>query len=318
MNFSPSRMAVHAVLFVTTFATCALAGVQWLNKDPFDLGNFLYGVPYAALLFLILLSHEMGHWFAAKSHNISASLPFFIPYPSFVSWGISPFGTLGAVIRLREPVRFRKALLDVGAAGPMAGFIASTIVLAIGFTTLPPREYIYAIHPDYANLQSIPQAGLTFGTNLLFVVLSKLCSPSGAFIPPMNEIYHYPFLCVGWFGCLLTALNLIPVGQLDGGHIAKAMFSGRVVRLIRRTTIGILACMGTTGILPFLFPSIGILGWMGWLFWAIVLFFATRKSTNTDDQFESQLRIDRARQGIAWLAVVILAITFVPTPFFVY
>ena len=180
---------------------------------------------YSILLLAVLGSHELGHYLAARIHNVESTLPYFLPFPPH--YGLMPFGTLGAVIRIRSEIRTRRALFDIGVSGPIAGFTTTLVILAIGFATLPNMEYLYGIHPQYRTMTSLPTGGLTFGSSLGYSIMAFLFAPTGAFVPPMNEIYHYPFLCVGWFGLFLTALNLIPVAQLDGGHILKASIGNR-------------------------------------------------------------------------------------------
>lgn len=291
----------------------AFAGVAWLNKNPMELTNFGYGVTYAVLLTVMLLSHEMGHYLAAHHHGVEATLPFFIPFPSFIL-GIFPFGTLGAVIQLRSPVHSRKALLDIGATGPIAGFIVSVAYLIIGFMTLPSIEYLYQIHPEYVGLAQIPTEGLTFGKNLIYGGLEAMIPASGVFIPPMNEMYHYPFLCVGWFGMLVTAMNLIPVGQLDGGHITRAMF-GAVSVTIGRVVMGLLAVLGILGFAP-LWGMSDEWGWTGWLFWAIVLFFMfERRRRRVVLPLADDAPLDQTRMLVGWFCLWMFIMGFAIAPF---
>ncbi len=135
------RSLLHLGLFVLTFITTSFAGVAWLNLDPLELTNFPAGLLYASLLLVMLLSHEMGHYVAARLHGVDATLPYFLPFPThLLPIPMFPFGTLGAVIQLRSRVPDRRALLDIGAAGPIAGFVVSVIYLVIGFATLPSIE----------------------------------------------------------------------------------------------------------------------------------------------------------------------------------
>ncbi len=297
-------IAVHASLFVLTFLTMAFAGVAWLNKNPIELTNFGYGISYAVLLSLMLLSHEMGHYLAAKRHGVEATLPYFLPFPSFVL-GLFPFGTLGAVIQLRSPVQSRRALLDIGAAGPIAGFVVSVAYLVIGFLTLPSIDYLYEIHPEYVGLSQIPAGGLAFGRNFVYAGLEAILPAPGAFIPPMNEMYHYPFLCVGWFGLLVTAMNLIPVGQLDGGHIVRAMFGGKSV-VIGRVVIGVLAGLGLLGFLPLIGMS-DEWGWTGWLFWAVILFIFFERRTRGAMVLPDDAPLDHTRMQVGWFCLWMLS-----------
>jgi membrane-associated protease RseP (regulator of RpoE activity) len=305
------KWLIHISLFVFTFLTTTLAGVQWQNRDPLEITNLLSGILYSSLLILILLAHELGHYIAARFHGVDATLPFFIPFPSFLL-GIAPFGTLGAVIRIKSAIVSRKVLFDIGSAGPISGFVISLVVLVIGFSTLPNIEFLYQIHPEYRSLESIPTTGLTFGNNIAFFWAGRLAGSSGAFVPPMNEIYHYPLLCVGWFGLLVTAMNLIPVGQLDGGHIARALF-GNTYHRIAQGSLFILVILGTFGFFPFLGVDVTF-GWTGWLFWALVLALLIRVGKGQRSSLDDSPPLDRRRKVIGWLCAVILLVSFVPVP----
>jgi membrane-associated protease RseP (regulator of RpoE activity) len=303
----------HVGLFLLTFLTAAFSGVQWLNRDPFDLSNFSAGLPYASLILTMLLSHELGHYFAARYHKIDASFPFFLPFPSFLFWGLFPFGTLGAVIRLREPVSDRRTIFDIGVSGPLAGIVVSIIILAVGFWNLPPSDYLLSIHPEYANMSTIPDGGLTFGSNLLFSLLASVCAPKGAAVPPMNEIYHYPFLCVGWFGIFVTTMNLLPVGQLDGGHVASAILSTRSKRILGTATISAQILFGLLGFLPLIGVNREI-GWTGWLVWGVLLALFNRRRHGTMDLVGATSEIGSGRKLIGWICLAFFVITFSPVP----
>jgi membrane-associated protease RseP (regulator of RpoE activity) len=303
-------LALHGGLLLLTFITVTFAGVQWLNKDPFDMAFFPLGLAYGSLVILFLATHEMGHYIAARIHGVDTTLPFFIPFPPF--FGLMPFGTLGAVIRIRSEIRDRKTLFDVGAAGPVSGFIVCMIILFWGMTHLPPVEYLYGVHPEYRNLAQIPSAGLTFGKPLLYKLMELIVAPSNAFLPPMNELYHYPFLCVGWFGAFVTALNLLPVGQLDGGHIAYAMFGSRSHRLSQLVLI-VLMLLGTAGILPFIGIQFAY-GWAGWLMWSIVLALLLRSKRFRHPSLEEVGALGPVREFIGWVCVIIFLISFIVVP----
>jgi len=311
MKITAKSTLVHLSLFLLSFITTTIAGVQWLNKDPFEISNFIFGFPYGLLLLAFLSCHELGHYVAARYHGVEVTLPYFIPLPSF--FGIAPFGTLGAVIRIRSTVPSRRALFDIGAAGPLCGFVVSMAILVIGLRTLPPLEYLYGIHPEYSQLATLPQGGLTFGNSLLFTLLKETIPPVGAFIPPMNEMYHYPFLCVGWFGLFVTALNLIPIGQLDGGHIARSVFV-RHYNQIGQSSLVLLVILGTIGVLPLLGIPARI-GWIGWLIWGAVLAFALRAKGQNSLAHEEIEPIGELRQATGWICALILVATFAPTPF---
>ena len=299
----------NLVLFVFTFFSTTIAGTGWLNIDPYDLNNFKFGLTYSILILFVLSCHEFGHYFAAKIHKVKVTLPYYIPFPFLF---LNPFGTMGAVIRMKSPSRTRKALFDIGIAGPVAGFVASLVILIYGMTHLPPFEYIYNIHPEY-QATGIPTEGFSFGPTLLYWGLGKLLTSSPAvFMPPMNEMYHYPFLCVGWFGLLITALNLLPVGQLDGGHITYALL-GNKHKIVARIFFVIMLGMGLAGLLPFfgitLFAEYGL---FNWLVWAMLIFFVIKVDHPPINDPEP-LGLNRKLWGL--FALFMFVSSFTPAPF---
>jgi membrane-associated protease RseP (regulator of RpoE activity) len=299
---------LNVLLFIATVFTTTMAGVGWLNRDPFDLSNLPLGLTYSILIITFLSFHEFGHYFAAKIHKVNVTLPYYIPFPMI----LNPFGTMGAVIRIKDQITSRKALFDIGIAGPVAGFVAAAAMLIYGMVTLPPFEYIYTIHPEYMTT-GVPTSGFSFGPNLLFILFAEIFTSSpDVFLPPMNEIYHYPFLCVGWFGLLVTALNLLPVGQLDGGHIVYALFKGSS-KFIGRTFFGIILGMGLIGLLPY----IGIYmfaeyGFLNWLVWAVLIFFVIRID---HPPFYDPQPIGTARTLWGVFALFMFVTSFTPVPF---
>lgn len=304
------RLFIHASLFLITFFTTTLAGVQWLNKDPFELSNFSLGLPYSISILLMLSAHEFGHYFAARYHNINTTLPYYIPAPPFI---INPFGTMGAVIRIRSTTKTAIEIFDIGIAGPVAGFIVTIIILFYGLFTLPDVEYIFNIHPEYQLLNQIPEQGFSFGNSLLFFGFSKLV-PSNGYFPPMNEIYHYPYLCVGWFGLFVTSLNLMPVGQLDGGHILYALVGGKKQRLFARLFFYFLVILGILSFLP-IWGTKSLPGSIGWLLWAVILYFFI-KLDHPEIPFVEELTFKRKILG--WIIFLIFILTFIPVPFIEY
>jgi membrane-associated protease RseP (regulator of RpoE activity) len=304
------NLALHAGLLLLTFITVTFAGVQWLNKDPFELGSFSLGFTYAWLVIAFLGAHEMGHYIAARIHGVETTLPYFIPFPPF--YGFMPFGTLGAVIRIRSELRTRKTLFDVGSAGPISGFIVCIFILLWGMTHLPSIEYLYNVHPEYRNMAQIPTEGLTFGKPLLYKLMEQLAAPPSAFLPPMNEVYHYPFLCVGWFGAFVTALNLLPIGQLDGGHIAYAMFGSRSHHLAQLVLV-VLMLLGTAGILPLLGIPFAY-GWAGWLMWSVILALLLRNKRFRHPPLEDIEELGTTRESLGWLCGVIFILSFTIVP----
>jgi membrane-associated protease RseP (regulator of RpoE activity) len=299
---------INVLLFLLTFFTTTLAGVGWLNKDPYQLDNFMSGIAYAVLILSVITVHEFGHYFAAKYHKIDVTLPYYIPFPFLF---LNPFGTMGAVIKMKTPTQTRKSLFDIGVAGPIAGWVLSMIFILIGFYTLPSIDYLYNIHPEYTNT-GIPTTGLTFGYNIVFWVFEKIFSLKGnVFIPPMNEIYHYPFLCVGWFGLLITSLNMMPVGQLDGGHISYSMF-GDKSKYVGYTVFYSLVFFGILGVLPLLDINLNI-GSLNWLVWAGLIFFIIKiKHPPVCTDMHNPLGIGRTMTG--WFAYIMFIISFCPIP----
>jgi len=298
----------NIVLFIFTFFTTTIAGVFWANKDPYQLQNFYHGITYSILILLVITTHEFGHYFAAKIHKVPVTLPYYIPFPFIF---LNPFGTMGAVIRMKARHYSRKALLDIGAAGPIAGWITSVIILIIGFTNLPPISHLYQLHPEYVTT-GIPVSGFTFGYNILFWVLEKIFTSSpNVFMPPMNEVYHYPFLCVGWFGLLITSLNMMPVGQLDGGHISYAMF-GEKHKYVAYFVFALLLIFGLVSLLPLLGINNNN-GSLNWLIWALLIFFVIKiKHPPTFPGDDAPL--DKKRMLIGWFTFFIFIVTFCPVP----
>ncbi|MFC2083812.1 site-2 protease family protein [Bacteroidota bacterium] len=303
---------IHIALFIITFITTIIAGVEWTTGTigPYDFNDLSKGLPYAATILIFLSCHEFGHYIAARIHKVDTTLPYYIPFPPIP--GFFNFGTMGAVIRTKSPVLTNKAMFDIGVAGPIAGFIACLVILIYGFTHLPGEEYILAVHPDYFS----PEYGqnsvhLEFGDTLLFMIIRNLFTNSNQFVPPMSEIYHYPFLCVGWFGLFVTALNMIPVGQLDGGHIIYSMFGGKLQENLSGISMIIIISLGVTGILDS-FLEFGLnLGWSGWLFWSFILYFFIKIKHPPVYSFS---KLDKRRMIIGYISLIILLLSFSPSP----
>lgn len=298
---------INVLLFFLTFFTTCLAGVQWLNKNPLELSNLPLGLPYSLSLLFVLAAHEFGHYFAARYHQVKTTLPFFIPIPPFL---LNPFGTMGAVIRIRSPLTSKKMLFDIGIAGPLAGLVVTLFILIYGFATLPPQEYLYSIHPEYQEVGHPPETGLTFGNSLFFSMMSAIFSEH-QYVPPMNEIYHYPYLCVGWFGLFVTALNLIPVGQLDGGHILYALI-GKKQGIIARGFFAVLIIIGVTSFFP-IFGE-GTVTWtLGWLLWAAILYFLIK--LDHPEIYDTE-ELSPTRKVLGWFSFIFFIVSFPPIPFY--
>lgn len=237
----------------------------------------LSGLPFSLAIMGILLAHEMGHYLTCRYYGISATLPYFIPAPTIV-------GTMGAFIRIRSPIHHRSALLDVGIAGPIAGFVLAIPILLISLSL----SRFVVVDPK--------QSGFGLGEPLIFKLAEMLL---GKTPPPGMDINLHPVGLAAWFGFFATALNLLPVGQLDGGHIAYALF-GRFHKRISQ------------GFLFFLIP-LGIFYWQGWLLWTtVLLFLGVRHPVTVDDS----VPLSRRHIWLGWFALVMLVLCFTPMPFY--
>jgi len=312
---SKQHYLLHLGLFVITFITTTFSGIEWINggKAYYAIRDLAVGIPYSVSILFILSCHEFGHYFAARFHKVDATLPYFIPFPSLS--GFLNFGTMGAVIRTKTPVYTKKAMFDIGIAGPLAGFVACIIVILYGYTHLPGINYLLSIHPDYLS-PAYGKSGLhlEFGNTLLFSFFKNIFSNGNVFIPPMTEIYHYPYLCVGWFGLFVTAMNMIPVGQLDGGHIAYTMFGDKKHYIIATISLCALFICGVLGLISeTLYPM--PFGWTGWLVWALILFFVIKVKHPPINDEEP---IGKGRTILGYISFVVLFISFTPNPFIIY
>jgi membrane-associated protease RseP (regulator of RpoE activity) len=247
--YKSKEILIHSLLFIVTLITTTLAGGEWLfgksilGKDEnfLDWNAFVASLKFSVPFIGILLIHELGHLVMSIKHKVKSSLPYFIPaWLGFI--GVPSIGTFGAIIRLKSFINSRVKYFDIGVAGPIAGFIMALGVLFYGFTHLPEKDYIYSIHPEYADPSyDVNNAGedyihLELGYNLLFYWMEKgLADPDK--MPPMSEIMHYPFLFAGYLALFFTALNLLPIGQLDGGHVIFGLFPNqhRILSIITYT-----------------------------------------------------------------------------------
>ena len=252
------RVWLHLLLFAlslasTTYAGMTMWGGRFLLYEEVGWQAWLAdGLRYALPLIGFLTVHEFGHYFAARAHSIRTSLPYFIPFP------FNGIGNFGAVIRIREPLPSTRSLFDVGVAGPVAGFVVAAGVIAYAVATLPPPEYLLDV-PGHEALKEHIRATGTFsdarpdpdeGTMLIVVGQTPLfwmLSQVVPHMPPMHEIYHYPVLFAGWLALFFTALNLLPVGQLDGGHVLYALFGRRWHGRLARAFLLLLLASGSVG-----------------------------------------------------------------------
>ena len=249
--------------------------LQWLWTDPHRL---LSGIPFAATLLGILLAHEMGHFFASVKHRVYATLPFFLPVPS-------PIGTFGAFIKIKSPFRSRAALLDIGIAGPIAGFVVAVPMAIIGF-----------LLSGQISPQTDPSAQL--GNPLIFRLLHWALAVLHIGPPsriPLGLMAFHPVALAAWVGMLATSLNLIPGGQLDGGHIVFAWNASRH-RMITYAAMIVLV-------------PLAFFYWEGWLIWIIGLWF-TRKHPPVPQR----PALDTRRRILLLVACAMLVLTFIPAP----
>lgn len=230
---SKKEYLIHISLFVLTLITVTIAGGEWVyGKSLMTNGvgaltweyfwkSTTFSLPFVG----ILLVHELGHYFTALRHKVKSTLPFFIPF-----WlgflGAPSIGTFGAIIRIKSLINSRVKYFDIGIAGPLVGFVMALGVLSYGFLNLPDADYIYTIHPEYAKSDFKPSEdafGFELGQNLLFSGLASLLADPDR-LPVMSELIHYPYLFAGYLALFFTALNLLPIGQLDGGHVIFGLF----------------------------------------------------------------------------------------------
>lgn len=262
------------------------------------------GYGFALPLLAILLTHEFGHFFAARYHHVDATLPFFLPLPA-----ISPFGTMGAVISMRGRIRSRNALLDIGASGPLAGLAVALPVLVYGLAHSP--------------VGPLTEHGGQEGQSLLYLLLKRVILGP---IPPGYDVFLNPAAFAGWSGLFVTALNLIPIGQLDGGHIAYALFGPRQNVWARRLHVAMLA-MFAYNAARFIGPVVlhrssmelgtAIGNSLFWLFWFGMIHLMFRMSGRDHPPTEPG-ELSPLRRFLAVLSLVLFVLLFMPTPFAEY
>ena len=296
------KYAVHAILFLLTVVSLLVAGSPdgLFVEGSYSLANLWKGWPFALPLMSILLAHEFGHFIAARIHHVPASLPYFIPMP------ISPFGTMGAIIVMRGRIDSRKALLDIGASGPIAGIVVAIPILVWGLLHS-------SVHP-------ITEHSLLEGQCILYSLIKRLTV--GA-IPGGSDVYLHPTAFAGWVGLLITMINLVPVGQLDGGHVAYALFGRRQNTIARVVHFGLLivfACTfgyhfvsGCVRVPPSEAASKAFEMSVFWLFWFGFLFVFRYLSRGNHPPVKSG-ELGRRRVAIAVATLLLFILLFMPTP----
>jgi len=288
-----NRIWLNILLFVVTVLSAFIVGISWSQNyiyaetisgagpDPLSvgaLGNqrvFLLSVLYAVVLMAILMGHELGHYLTCRHYGINATLPFFIPAPTLI-------GTLGAFIRIKSPITRKNQLFDIGAAGPLTGFILALPALVYGLSlskVLPalPREET-----------------IVFGEPLLLKMIGALLFPH---VPEGYDVFLHPLAFAGWVGVLVTSFNLFPVGQLDGGHLAYALFGSRA-KSFSKVVLAV-------------FFVLGVFFWVGWIVWALAILLLGLKHPRVYDESE---KLSKNRRILGAIIVGIFILSFIPDP----
>ncbi|MCC6457865.1 MAG: site-2 protease family protein [Caldilineaceae bacterium] len=288
-------LTVISTLFVGSLYGGDLNGVSQIS-DLFLPQNLIRGWPFSFTLLGILVAHEFGHYFAARYHKVAVTLPFFIPLPI-------GFGTLGAFIQLKEPVPDRRKLFDIGVAGPLAGLILAIPLLFLGLSTSPVD-----IPPVGANVQ-------LEGNSILYY-FAKIAVFGKALPNPITgeDVFMNQVTFAAWIGLLVTALNLLPVGQLDGGHTVYALF-GRSARYANWATLVVMAFLAIAGLEPVqaIWPVLRNFGFTGWWLWLGMIVFVL--GPHHPPALDDVTQLDARRRLVGYLVIAVFILTFVPTPF---
>jgi membrane-associated protease RseP (regulator of RpoE activity) len=314
---TPSSSRTNLIMFILTLLSVLWTGgvmsmEQELPANPILAGWILIqaGFPYAISLLLILGAHEMAHYFVGKRHGVNVTLPYFIPLP----YPLSPFGTMGAFINMKSRPKNRKHLLDIGLAGPLAGLVVAIVVVLIGLSL-----------SEVGQVNAQPGGNLMEGNSLLYLGLKYMTfgrvlpepASFGGVSPflywigyfftgtpaPMGgmDVMIHPIVWAGWAGLLVTAMNLLPVGQLDGGHVLYVLFGEKRSKKI----------------VPVILLALVLLGfaWEGWWLWAILIFFLGRSHAEPLDMITE---LDKPRKRLAVLGLVVFILVFVPVPLVIF
>jgi len=284
---------LNVSLFIITCLSAFIVGLSWsvnytfseeLARDPQSLPPvqaftdpriITLSLVYVFVLIGILLGHEMGHYLACRYYRVEATLPFFIPAPTLV-------GTLGAFIKIQSPITRKKQLFDIGVAGPLAGFVLAVPALIYGLAlskVVPPMPR---------------EETLVFGEPLLLKFVEGILFRH---VPAESDLFLHPVGFAGWVGILVTAFNLFPVGQLDGGHVAYAL-AGQKARVLAKIFLA-------------LFFLMGVFFWVGWIVWALVILLLGLKHPRVMDEGE---RLSPLRYSLGILMIIIFLVSFMPAP----
>jgi hypothetical protein len=312
----PSNSWINVLMFFLTLLSMLVAGTMYSYDGPVPEGSFGLirvllsnmdlGLSFGVSLLSILLAHELGHYLAGRLHKTSVTLPYFLPFP------FSPFGTLGAFIQLKEPPKNKRILLDIGIAGPIAGLLVAIPVLLIGLSLSPVERLplfieegqafnlegnsiLYLLMKYIVHGQWLPQPGSFMTVSPLSYwlkyIFTGLPTPLGGY-----DVMLHPMAWAGWAGLLVTSLNLIPAGQLDGGHILFVLLGKRVRRLLPAILIG-LTLLG--------------MAWEGWWLWVILIFVFGRVYAEPLDQITP---LGPKRKAVAIFGIILFILVFIPVP----
>ncbi len=266
-------MVKHIVLFVLTAISTYLVGANY----SFDARHAVNGLSYSCAIMVILLAHEMGHYVMSRSYGIPSTLPYFIPFP------LPPFGTFGAIIKMKGIVINKKALFDVGVAGPLSSFILSVPCLYFGMRL----SEVVTTTPGTAEAR--------LGEPLVLKLIQRMTIGE---LPPTQDVLLHPLGYAGWVGLFVTALNLLPVGQLDGGHVVYAVFGQKS----KWAFIG--------SILALIFLALYYNpGWLALIL--LLLIFGMRHP----QPFDAETPLDRPRKLLAFVMLIVFVLSFTPAPF---
>lgn len=270
-------VVISAALFIATVFTTLLVGSLNRGGNPFaHFTDIFWGIPFSFSLLLILGGHELGHYFTSRKYGVSVTLPYFLPIPHPL------IGTMGAFIRIKSVIPNRRALVKIGVAGPVIGFILAIPITIIGIAL-----------SKITNVSTV-STSINLGSSLLFKFISYLIYPH---IPAGYDLALHPMAFAGWLGFFVTALNLLPVGQLDGGHIAYAIF-GKYRKIV---TIIIIVMMAALGLL-----------WPGWFFWILLIVLFGLRHPKAQDEITQLTTSDKVW---AMIALFVMILVFIPNPF---
>jgi len=269
---------LHICLFLGTIVTTIFSGSVMSGGNPINsISDWSKGIPFSFTLMMILGCHESGHYYFARKHKVDATLPYFIPAPTFI-------GTFGALIKIKSPIQKRLALLEIGASGPIAGFLVAVPALIWGLA----HSTIIDINQN--------AGGLQLGDSILMKILTLFMFPKLGF---GEDILLHPIAFAGWIGLLVTMLNLLPIGQLDGGHIAYAILGAKFDRVAKIVWLTLI---------PMSLFSIN------WLIWALLILFLMRTTKHPPiHDFESP--ITKREKWIGTFSLIIFILCFIPAPF---